>query len=185
MNIYEYPISITMNLAEFWTHHRDQPGPARVLCLWQVPHIQITLLALDPAHPARAWCILDPGMLDILWGYYSCKNTLRCSKGRLRLHLIKRLCCISVWNTAFVWQVWVCCWRHLAYSAETGFCWRDTVALILYSLYKVEWAPGHFFKQYILFSGHEHIWICSLSSNTWLEFWRNNEKNALSHHPAL
>jgi len=57
---YEYPISITMNLAEFWTHHRDQPGPARVLCLWQVPHTQITLLALDPAHLATA-CVVYLG----------------------------------------------------------------------------------------------------------------------------
>ena len=32
-------------------------------------------------------------------------------------------------------------------------------------LYKVKWTPGHFFKQYMLPSGHEHSFICSLNFN--------------------
>ena len=40
----------------------------------------------------------------------------------------------------------------------------------------MEWTPGHFFKQNILSSGHEHIFICSLSFNKWFQFGRNNEK---------
>ena len=38
--------------------------------------------------------------------YCSFKNTLNCSKGRL--HLWKRVCCMSVLNTACIyWKVWV------------------------------------------------------------------------------
>ena len=38
----------------------------------------------------------------------------------------------------------------------------------LHHLAKVKWTPGHFFKQNILSSGHEHIFIHSLGFNTWL-----------------
>ena len=44
--------------------------------------------------------------LHILYGYCPCKNTLHCSKGRL--HLFKRVCCISVLNIACIcWKAWV------------------------------------------------------------------------------
>jgi len=69
------------------------------------------------------------------------------------------------------------CWRHLATSSI--FC-RNCVELkgrcSIY-LYKVKWTPGHFFKQYMLSSGHEHSFICSLSFNVitvlkWMTWFR-------------
>ena len=66
------------------------------------------------------------------------------------------------------WQAWGCCNYVETIKSSSIFC-RNCVLLkghcsSIY-LYKVKWTPGHFFKQYMLSSGHEHSFICSLSFN--------------------
>ena len=59
-------------------------------------------------HSFKGHRVYLEGILLILQGYCSCKNTLHCSKGRL--HSLRRVRCISVLNIAFVGRYeQVCC----------------------------------------------------------------------------
>ena len=70
------------------------------------------------------------------------------------------------------------CWRHLATSSI--FC-RNCVELKGRCSIYLKWSEhldnaSSKTMQNILSSGHEHIFIFSLSFNKWLQYWRNNEQ---------
>ena len=69
-------------------------------------------------------------------------------------------------------------WRHLATSSI--FC-RNCVELKGRCSIYLKWSEhldnaSSKTMQNILSSGHEHIFIFSLSFNKWLQYWRNNEQ---------
>ena len=107
----------------------------------------------------RAWCNFSRNTSYFVWILSLQKHT---ALPQRKITLIQKD--MFVLNTAFVGRygdvVITVCWSHLAYSAEIVFCWRDNVVAFIQ-----EWTPGHFFKKYMLSSGNERSFICSLSFN--------------------
>ena len=100
------------------------------------------------------------GILHILLRYGPCKHM---PQRKINYSYSEGYVCFEY---CICWQAWGCCNYVETIKSSSIFC-RNCVLLkghcsSIYP-YKVKWTPGHFFKQYMLSSRHEHSFICSLS----------------------